>query len=507
MRAVIYSRYSAGPDQTIQSIEGQLRVCQNYIANHGWDFVRYYADEHISGRTDRRPQFQEMISAAERGEFDVLVVYSTDRFSRNKFDSINYKKKLKDLGIKIAYAAENIPEGPEGILLESLMEGWAEYYSEELSRKVKRGMSETARKGLSNGGRRTFGYRTGPDKKIIVDEDEARAVREVFKMIADGQMIRTAVEWLHDNGYVSTIGKPHTPNSVKKMLTNKRYLGIYVWDDIEIPNALPAIIDKPTFFEVQKRFEENKRAMPKNRVKFLLSGKLYCGLCGSPMTGCSGTSKTGKVYTYYRCRKKDIKNISKEELEELVASQTSQFFSSRSELDQIVDMLYYYMTKKNASERDSRVPDMRINDLRRQRENLITVIAQTGNASLVSKLSEVEAALARLEELQEQEKKRKKTFTKEELRLSLEAFLDRVDRLDPETSDRRIIDALVKEVWVYEDRIEIIFNIQIGPDDPGQQKSLTIDSSSSLIYGGPKRSLGELLIFAGGYFGIKAKRP
>lgn len=507
MRAVIYSRYSAGPDQTIQSIEGQLRVCQNYIASHGWDFVRYYADEHISGRTDRRPQFQEMISAAERGEFDVLVVYSTDRFSRNKFDSINYKKKLKDLGIKIAYAAENIPDGPEGILLESLMEGWAEYYSEELSRKVKRGMSETARKGLSNGGRRTFGYRTGPDKKITVDEDEARAVREVFKIVADGQTIASAVEWLHDNGYVSTINKPHTHNSVRNLLTNKRYIGYYIWDDIEIPNALPAIIDKPTFFEVQKRFEENKRVMPKNRVKFLLSGKLYCGLCGSPMTGCSGTSKTGKVYAYYRCRKKDIKNMPKEELEELVACQTSQFFSSRSELDQIVDMLYYYMIQKNASERDSRVPNMRISDLRRQRENLITVIAQTGNASLVSKLSEVEAELARLEELQEQEKKRKKTFTKEELRLSLEAFLDRVDRLDPETSDRRIIDALVKEVWVYEDRLEIIFNIQIGPDDPGQQKSLTIDSSSSLIYGGPKRSLGELLIFAGSYFGIKAKRP
>lgn len=150
---------------------------------------------------------------------------------------------------------------------------------------------------------------------------------------------------------------------------------------------------------------------------------------------------------------------------------------------------------------------MRISDLRRQRENLITVIAQTGNASLVSRLSEIETELARLEELQELEKQCKKTFTKEELRLSLEAFLDRVDRLDPETSNRRIIDALVKEVWVYEDQLEIIFNIQIGPDDPGQQKSLTIDSSLSLIYSGAKKSLGELLIFENGYFGISAKRP
>ena len=507
MRAVIYTRYSAGPDQTVQSIEGQLRVCQNYITSHGWDFVRYYADEHISGRTDKRPQFQEMISAAERGEFDVLVVYSTDRFSRNKFDSINYKKKLKDLGIRIAYAAENIPDGPEGILLESLMEGWAEYYSEELSRKVKRGMSETARKGLSNGGRRTFGYRTGPDKKIMIDEEEARAVREVFKIVAAGQTIMTAVEWLHDNGYVSTIGKPHTHNSVKKMLINKRYLGTYIWDDVEIEGALPAIIDKPTFFEVQQRFEENKRAMPKNRIKFLLSGKLYCGLCGSPMTGCSGTGKAGKVYAYYRCRNKDIKNISKEALEDAVASQTAGFFNSPRELENLVELLFYYMNKKNAPEEKYETLGHRLAELKRQQANLITVIAQTGNASLVSKLSEIEAELARLEALQDQERKRKKSFTKEELRFSLEAFLDRVDRLDPETSDRRIIDALVKEVWVYEDRLEIIFNIQLGPDDPEQQKSLTIDSSSSLIYGGAKRSLGEHLILAGSYFGIKAKRP
>ena len=148
---------------------------------------------------------------------------------------------------------------------------------------------------------------------------------------------------------------------------------------------------------------------------------------------------------------------------------------------------------------------MRISELKRQKDNLVTVIAQTGNASLVSKLSEVEAELARLEQVVAQEKKRK-TFTKEELQLSLEAFLDRVDRLDPETADRRIIDALVKEVWVYEDRLEIIFNIQLAPNDPGQQKSLTVNSSSSLIYGGAKKSLGELLIFSNGYFGITVLR-
>lgn len=506
MRAVIYSRYSAGPDQTAQSIEGQLRVCKKYIENNGWDYLRYYADEHISGRTDRRPQFQAMMNAAECGEFDVLVVYSTDRFSRSKFDSISYKKKLRELGIRIAYAAENIPDGPEGILLESLMEGWAEYYSEELSRKVKRGMSESARKGKSNGGRRTFGYRTGPDKDLVIDQSEAYAIRQVYRMIADGQTIQSAVDWLNEHGYVSTIGKPHTFNSVRKMLSNKRYLGYYIWDDIEVPEALPAIIDKTVFYAVQQRFEENRRVMPKNRVKFLLTGKLYCGICGKPMTGCSGTSKTGKVYAYYRCRNKDIKNIPKEELEDLIADRTSEFFSKGPELDQLASMLYYYLARKNAPEEKYGLPKTRLSDLKRQKDNLVSVIAQTANASLVEKLHEIETEIIRLEELQEQEKKRKKTFTEEELRLSLEVFLDRVDRLDPETADRHIIDALVKEVWVYEDRLEIIFNIQLGPEDPETQKSLTI-SSSSFDIGGAKKTLNELILLRGNYFGINVKRP
>lgn len=503
MKAVIYTRYSAGPDQTVQSIEGQLRICRNYIENNGWEYGGYYADEHISGRTDRRPQFQAMMDAAERHEFNVLVVYSADRFSRNKFHSVSYKQKLKQLGIKIAYAAENIPDGPEGILLESLMEGWAEYYSEELSRKVKRGMDESARKCQATGGRRTFGYRTGPDKKYVVDEEEAEAVRHVFKMVADGDTMANAKRWLNESGYISTLGKPHTLNSVRNLLKNKRYIGYYIWDDVEIPGGLPAIVDPATFYAVQQRFEENRVVMPKNRVKYLLSGKLYCGKCGKPMSGVSGTSMTGKTYAYYTCRSKDIKNIPKEELEDLVAAQTAMFFNSPSEMSQLVDMLYYYLARKNASEVKYRVPKTRISELSRQRDNLVTVIANTGNASLVAKLDEVEAELFRLEKLRdEEEKKKPKTFTREELELSLQVFLDRVDRLDSEAADRRIIDALVKEVIIYEDRLAIIFNIQADPNEPEIQKQLEVPKFSELSHWWSKVKSARTIVEVQGYIGI-----
>lgn len=497
MKAVIYTRYSAGPDQTSQSIEGQLRVCKQYIESNGWEYAGYYADEHISGRTDKRPQFQAMMDAAERHEFDVLVVYSADRFSRSKFHAVSYKQRLKQIGIKIAYAAENIPEGPEGILLESLMEGWAEYYSEELSRKVKRGMGESARKCKATGGRRTFGYRTTANKTYVIDEEEAVAVKQVFKMVADGDTMTNAQKWLNSHGYVSTLGKPYTLNAVSTMLRNKRYIGYYKWDNIEIPNGIPAIIDRSTFRAVQARLGENKRIKPKNRIKYALSGKLYCGRCGMPMTGASGTSHTGRSYAYYRCKSKDTKNIPKEDLEIFVAKQTSMFFCSASEIDQLADMLYYYMQQKNARECESRVPKTRISDLRKQRDNLINVIADTGNASLVKRLDEVESELFKLEIIDQQEKHRK-TFSKEELKLSLQVFLSKSDQTK---SSVQIIDALVKEVIIYEDKCVIVFNIQAG-EDCAEQKQLEVPKFSELQPWWSKEESGRTIVLINDCVGI-----
>ena len=506
MRAVIYARYSAGPGQTDQSIEGQLRVCKEYIKENGWEFTGYYADRHISGRTDKRPEFQAMINAAERREFDVLVVYSSDRFSRDKFHAVSYKHKLKELGIKIKYAAENIPEGPEGIFLESIMESWAEYYSNELSRKVKRGMSDSARKAKYLGGPRTFGYTRGPDGQVILKEDEAEAVKHAFAMFSEGETITGVANWLNESGHITTKGKPFTHNTVKKLLTNKRYIGYYIWDSVEIPDGIPSIINKKTFYEIQKKFEENRRAMPKNRRKYLLSGKLYCGKCGSPMTGISGTSHTGQKYAYYKCRSKDIDNIPKDEIENLVLEESVRFFSSESELSQLVEMLYYYLAQKNSPEAKYRVSKSRLLDLRKQRDNLINVLAQTGNASLVAKLEEVEAELARLEAIDAEDRKQK-TFSREELRATITLFFDPSRWPDPEKTKAQIIKALVKEVIVYEDHIDIVFNIQIDPEDPDEGNKKIVLSGFDQTEQSSTINIDRRTSLIRGYLAITKKRP
>ena len=135
MTAVIYARYSTD-SQREESIEGQIRECTAYAEKNGFTVVKHYIDRAISAKTDNRPQFQQMIKDSERGIFDVIIVWKLDRFARNRYDSARYKTQLKRNGVKLVSATEVISAGPEGIILESVLEGYAEYYSADLAEKV-----------------------------------------------------------------------------------------------------------------------------------------------------------------------------------------------------------------------------------------------------------------------------------------------------------------------------------------------------------------------------------
>ena len=150
-KIVIYARYSSDR-QTEQSIEGQLRVCHEYAERNDYVVVHEYIDRALSGTTDRRPAFLQMIEDSKKKEFEYVLVYQLDRFARNRYDSANYKMKLKKNGVRVLSARENISDDASGILMESVLEGMAEYYSAELSQKVKRGVRESLIKGYYTGG-------------------------------------------------------------------------------------------------------------------------------------------------------------------------------------------------------------------------------------------------------------------------------------------------------------------------------------------------------------------
>ena len=322
--ACLYVRFSSH-NQTEQSIEGQTRVCQEFCQRHNIKIVEIYADRATSAskNTERRVSFLKMIKDSEKGLFDAVVVYKLDRFARSRYDSATYKYRLKKNGVQLISATENITNNPEGIILESVLEGMAEFYSAELSQKINRGMRESAYKHNSIGGALPLGYKT-VDKKLVIDEKTAPIVREAFTMYAEGHSVAEICRIFNARGYKTSKGTEFGKNSFSKIFRNERYIGTYTYHDYRAEDAIPAIIDRDLWDRVQLRLKKIKNSPGRNKAKrvYLLSGKLFCGHCGESMNG----SCNGNKYAFYECYGKKSKyngcqkrNLRKEYIERLVA--------------------------------------------------------------------------------------------------------------------------------------------------------------------------------------------
>ena len=329
VKAVIYARYSSH-NQREESIEGQLRKCHDFAEKNGFVIIEEYCDRALSGKTDNRAEFQRMIKDSEKGHFQAIIMYTLDRFARNRYDSAMYKAKLRKNGVRLYYTEQSITDEPEGIILESVLEGMAEYYSENLSRGVKRGMKENALKCMITGGYMPLGYRKTADKKFEIDPATAPIVREIFDLYINGKSQRQIVDILNEKGYRTVKGMPFRLGSISGILVNTKYIGLYTFGDVVIENGIPAIIDKEVFYKAQDMLKKNKRESGRMKapMNYLLTGKLFCGHCGGSMVGESGTSQSGTIYNYYKClsRKKHkdcTKQTEKKDwIEKLVVEET-----------------------------------------------------------------------------------------------------------------------------------------------------------------------------------------
>ncbi len=170
MNTVIYARYSSHA-QNEQSIEGQLKVCYEYAEANGMTVIGEYIDRAQSGTNDKREEFQKMLVDSANGSFDTVLVYQLDRFARNRYDSAVNKAILRKNGVRVVSSRENITDDASGILVEGVLESLAEYFSAELSQKVRRGMLINAEKCKFNGGTIPFGYSVDSDKNYVVNPD------------------------------------------------------------------------------------------------------------------------------------------------------------------------------------------------------------------------------------------------------------------------------------------------------------------------------------------------
>ena len=286
--AVIYARYSS-ERQTEQSIEGQVRECTEYAARNDIVIIDTYIDRAMTGTNDNRTDFQRMIKDCSKRAWDIILVYKFDRFSRNKYETAIHKKTLRDNGIKLISVKENIPDSPEGIILESLLEGMAEYYSAELSQKVRRGMRETRIKGNYTGGHVMYGYKV-ENNKYVIHEEESSVVRRIFNQFAANVYVKDIISDLHKDG-ITNRGKPFARNTVYKMLKNEKYNGVYRYGDEIYTELYPRIVPEDIFEMVRVKTEENKYGKHDSEVIYLLKNKLRCGCCGKTMVSESGTTK------------------------------------------------------------------------------------------------------------------------------------------------------------------------------------------------------------------------
>ena len=265
MNVVIYARFSSH-SQTEQSIEGQLKTCYEFARKQGYTVIAEYIDRALSGTTDNRPQFLKMIEDSNKKHFDGVLVYQLDRFARNRYDSATYKAKLKKNGVRVYSARENITDDASGILVEGLLESMAEYYSAELSQKIRRGMDINAEKCLCTGGNIALGYKV-IDKQFYVDEATAPIVQRIFELYANGKTITEICDILNAERIKTSRGVAFNKNSLRTILKNKRYIGIYTYKDKEIPNGIPRIIDDDLFYKVARIMETNKKAPAKAKAK------------------------------------------------------------------------------------------------------------------------------------------------------------------------------------------------------------------------------------------------
>ena len=483
MNTVIYARYSAGPRQTDQSIEGQLRVCTDFCKQRGLTVIDTYCDRHISGRTDERPEFQRLIADAKRKKFEAVVVYKTDRFARNKYDSAVYKRELKRNGIQIFYDAEAIPDGPEGIILESLMEGLAEYYSAELAQKIKRGMHESALKCQSTGSGRPLGYRVDEQKHFQIDPESAQTVQTIFEQYIKGESNAAICELLNSRGLRTAQGKPFNKNSINRIIKNRKYIGEYRYHDIVVEGGMPAIISKDTFNLAQAEMERRRtRKAPKSpKAEYLLAGRLFCGHCKGPMQGVSGTGKSGNKWYYYYCgntrgknKTCDKKQVSRDRLERAVVDFTVRYILQEEVLEELARKVHAAQERQNDTASEIAFYEKKLADNKKSIANVLRAI-ESGAAT--------QTLPARLQELENEQavilgelsflKGKRLAFTEDQILFALMKHLEPYPGESEQDYRRRIISDFVSEVYLYDDRLLIYFNIS---SEDGKLKSADLSN-------------------------------
>ena len=472
MTGVIYARYSSD-NQREESIDGQLRECKAFAERNDIQIVETYIDRALSAKTDNRPDFQRMIKDSAKQQFDCVIVWKLDRFARNLYDSAHYKSILKKNNVRVLSATEAISQGAEGIILESVLEGMAEYYSAELSEKVVRGQTENALRCRFNGGNIPIGFIINSEKYFEVNPEIAPFVLKAFHMYDAGATMQEIVDELNVNGVRNSFGTQMSINTVSKLLTNRRYIGEYTYRDIVIPDGIPAIVPKDLFERVQERIVKNKKSPARNKAddQYILSTKLYCGKCMTFMVGESGTARNKITYRYYKClsakRKRgcDKKAVKKDWIEDMTINLIVKMLWDDVMIDDLAEQVMQLQQQE-----DTTMPylNKRLSEVKTSIDNILSAIEQgIFTASTKERLEQLESQKRDIEAEIAKESIVRPKLTKEQIVF----WFHRFRKMDVTLVEnrRRLVDSFLNSMVLHDDRIEFYFNFKKGA------KTLSLD--------------------------------
>ena len=476
---VLYGRYSSHSQRDV-SIEQQFQKGMELALELGIRIVDTYEDRAVSGRTDKRSDFQRLMKDAAKGKFHYVIAWKSNRMGRNMMEAMVNEAKLNSMGIRVLYTEEDFDDSAAGRFAARSMMNVNQFYSDAMSEDIKRGLDDNASKCLVNGPL-GFGFKRGEDGRFALDEPKSSIVREIFGRVACLEPFVDIYEDLNARGIKTAKGKEWNRSSFHRMLVNERYRGVYIWGDIRIEGGVPRTVSDELFFRVQEvvKMKKHPQGRHSKNGDYMLTGKLFCGHCNSPMTGISGTSKTGAMHYYYICQKRrnekacDKANVRRDKIELAVATAIRDYVLQDEVIEWIADSTVAYNKRQEEASHIS-ILEGQLADTRRSIKNLMHAI-EMGIITDTTKgrLLELEGEQIRLEAKISAERSNMISISKDDIITGLEMYRD--GDINDKKYQAKLFDTFLVSVHVYDDDLRITFGFT------GNKNTVSVPLDASIV--------------------------
>lgn len=460
---VLYGRYSSHNQKDI-SVEQQFEKGYELAAEYGIRIIDTYADRAVSGRTDKRRDFQRMMTDAAKGKFRYVIAWKSNRMGRNMLEALINEARLQDLGVRVLYVEEDFDDTAAGRFAARSMMNVNQFYSENMAEDIKRGLYDNAANCMVANGHLPYGYKADETLHYAIDEPKAAVIREIFTRVSCGEAFVDIMASLNARGIKTSYGRPWGRSSFQKILSNERYRGIYIYGDVRKEGGIPRIISDELYFKVQEVITTKKNPQGRHRVNgdYLLTGKLFCGHCKSPMTGVSGTGRSGNLHYYYVCQKRrtektcDKKNVRRDEIELQVAQAIKDYALKDDVIEWIADSTVAYNERKEAESKVGILEDQ-LAGTEHGIKNIMSAIEQgIITETTKSRLVELESERATIKANIAAARADIVTVSRDDIISGLEMFRD--GDVHDKKYQARLFDTFLVAVYAYDDDLRLVFS-------------------------------------------------